>query len=262
MPANHKPASAIIALSVSDPSLKEQAADLAANLDLQLTTDTDNSYPLHLRLTDQRLEICQTAVDAPGPVFVDFTSPALDFRRRHGGGAKQQLARAIGIKGSRKPLVLDATAGLGRDSFILAALGCRVIMVERNPIIAALLEDGLRRARLDQQIGPWVEERMQLIADNFIDLANSATLPEPPETIYLDPMFPARTKKALVKKEMRFVQELVGKDEDAPQLLEAALKTAQSRVTVKRPKLAEPIEGPKPNFTISGRSSRFDVYLV
>ena len=79
-------------------------------------------------------------------LYVDFLSDALNYRRQHGGGIKQALARAVGIKPGIRPSILDATAGLGQDSFLMATLGCKVTMVERSPLIAALLYDGLERA--------------------------------------------------------------------------------------------------------------------
>ncbi|MGL9773657.1 MAG: class I SAM-dependent methyltransferase [Sodalis sp. (in: enterobacteria)] len=60
-------------------------------------------------------------------------------------GAVKAVAKAVGIKGQGLPDVVDATAGLGRDAFVLACLGCRVQMFERHPVMAALLKNGLRR---------------------------------------------------------------------------------------------------------------------
>ena len=45
--------------------------------------------------------------------------------------------------------MLDATAGLGRDAFVLASLGCQVTLIERVPAVAALLENGIERALLN-----------------------------------------------------------------------------------------------------------------
>jgi 16S rRNA (guanine1516-N2)-methyltransferase len=65
-------------------------------------------------------------------IFIDFASAANTYRRLHGGGNGQPLARAIGLKTYGLPLVvIDATAGLGQDSFVLASLGCHVTMIER-----------------------------------------------------------------------------------------------------------------------------------
>ena len=153
--------------------------------------------------------------------------------------------------------MLDATAGLGRDSFMLASMGCHVHMMERSAIVAALLKDGIRRAKnipdLTDIIG-----RITLTASNSYSLTS---LPFPPDVIYLDPMYPHRTKSALVKKEMRLVRALVGDDHDASELLSWALSNKTERVVVKRPKgAAKLLESPLPSFVIKSKNSRFDVY--
>lgn len=113
--------------------------------------------------------------------------------------------------------MVDATAGLGRDAFVLAALGCQVQMLERNPVVAALLDDGLRRGYLDAEIGPWLRERLTLL--HASSLTALVAIEPRPEVVYLDPMYPHRQKSALVKKEMRVFQSLVGADNDADGLL-------------------------------------------
>ncbi len=193
---------------------------------------------------------------------MDFAGGAAEHRRRFGGGRGQPLARAIGLKGGATPSVLDATAGLGRDAFVLACLGCKVHLLERSPIACALLQDGLKRAGNDPEIGAMVRERMTLsIGDALAFMLQISELARP-EVIYLDPMYPPRSKSAMVKKEMRVFHALIGKDEDAPALLETALKCARKRVVVKRPRLADAIAGPKPSMTIEGKNTRFDVYLI
>ncbi|MCK5323461.1 MAG: class I SAM-dependent methyltransferase, partial [Desulfobulbaceae bacterium] len=122
-----------------------------------------------LVLSCKRLELRLTGPDAPGPIYVDFTGGPVRYRREHGGGRRQPLARAVGLKHGLTPNVLDATAGLGRDAFVLACLGCRVQLIERSSILAALLEDGLRRAAADSNIKSIIIDRMVLIRDNSIE---------------------------------------------------------------------------------------------
>ncbi len=208
------------------------------------------------------MELRQSGAKAPGPVWIDFTGGKTDYRRRRGGGRKQTLVRAIGVKGKKQPTVLDATAGLGQDSFVLACQGCRVEMLERNPVIAALLEDGLRRAADDPDIGKLVREKMVLSrGDSLTELARIPP-DHRPQVVYLDPMFPHRSKSALVKKEMQILRALVGDDEDSDHLLTAALRIAQNRVVVKRPAFAPPLKGPKPHLVFKTKNNRFDVYLI
>ncbi|WP_136477845.1 class I SAM-dependent methyltransferase [Pseudomonas sp. DG56-2] len=204
------------------------------------------------------LQIQQLGPQAPGPVRVDFVEGAAAHRRVFGGGSGQMIAKAVGIAQGVRPQVLDATAGLGKDAFVLASLGCQMTLIERQPLVAALLEDGLARAAADAEVGPIVA-RMQLLTGNAIERMGSWQ-GEPPQVIYLDPMFPHRDKSALVKKEMRVFRPLVGDDLDAPALLEAALALASHRVVVKRPRKAPIIEGPKPSHSLEGKSSRYDIY--
>lgn len=211
-----------------------------------------------LQLGDDGLQLAELGPEAPGPVRVDFVEGGAAHRRRFGGGTGQMIAKAVGVQPGVRPRVLDATAGLGRDAFVLASLGCDIALIERQPLIAALLEDGLARAARDPEVAPIVAQ-MRLLTGNAVALMQAWT-GEPPQVIYLDPMFPHRDKSALVKKEMRLFRPLVGDDLDAPALLEAALALASHRVVVKRPRKAPCIDGPKPAYQLEGKSSRYDIY--
>jgi len=232
-----------------------QAEAWAQRLGLPLV---DEAAEFAVQLGADGLQIQQLGPQAPGPVRVDFVEGQAAHRRLYGGGNGQMIAKAVGIAQGVRPRVLDATAGLGKDAFVLASLGCEMTLIERQPLIAALLEDGLARARGDAEIGPIVAG-MQLLTGNAIERMR-AWEGEAPQVIYLDPMFPHRDKSALVKKEMRVFRPLVGDDLDAPALLEAALALATHRVVVKRPRKAPIIEGGKPSHSLEGKSSRYDIY--
>jgi 16S rRNA (guanine1516-N2)-methyltransferase len=236
------------------PHLAEAAADWAQRLGLPLEGDSEFA----LQLGEGGLQLVELGPQAPGPVKVDFVEGAVAHRRLFGGGSGQMIAKAVGVQAGVRPRVLDATAGLGRDAFVLASLGCRMTLIERQPLIAALLEDGLARAALDRDVAP-IAAQMQLLTGNAIELMR-AWQGEPPQVIYLDPMFPHRDKSALVKKEMRLFRPFVGDDLDAPALLEAALNLASHRVVVKRPRKAPLIDGAKPGYALEGKSSRYDIY--
>ena len=193
------------------------------------------------------------------PVRVDFLAKGVDYRRRFGGGFREPLARAVGVSGKHKPAVLDTTAGLGRDSFVLASLGCEVTMLERAPVMAALLADALERASQDLQVAPTIQ-RMRLVRGDAVDWLNDRQHPRH-EVIYIDPMFPTRRKSALVKGDMQLLHELVGTDQDVSELLTLALAQRTARVVVKRPRVGETTGERDPDFVLRGRSSRFDVYL-
>lgn len=199
-----------------------------------------------------------------GDILVDFCAGAAAHRRKYGGGKGQLIAKAVGVKSGIKPSVYDMTAGLGADSFVLASLGCQVTLLERNPIVHALLADGLARAnqfaeQQDEQLQQ-ILRRMHLLSGDSIDWLNASE--KQLDVIYLDPMFPERKKSASVKKEMQVFHELVGDDADAESLLDAALRAAPKRVVVKRPRIAPGIDGKEPSYRLEGKSSRYDVYAL
>ena len=152
--------------------------------------------------------------------------------------------------------MLDVTAGLGRDAFVLALLGCKVTMCERSRILCDVLQDGLQRAEKEA----WFRAlSLTLINIDAVDYLKNINIK--PDVIYIDPMFPEKTKSALVKKEMRVLREVVGDDKDAEELFTIALKQAKKRVVVKRARLAPAVTAHKPQIVFTGESSRFDVYI-
>lgn len=199
-------------------------------------------------------------------IRADFHGPTVTYRRNQGGGKGQMIAKAVGVRGGVHPWVLDATAGLGGDAFVLASLGCRMTLLERVPAVRALLEDGMVQARrfaADQEPGlAEVLDRMTLIEADSLNYLRKIPEEERPDVVYLDPMFPVRTKSAMVKKEMRVFHSLVGQDPDADGLLEAALSCARYRVVVKRPRIAPVLAGPPPSHVLEGKSNRYDVYTL
>lgn len=259
--AGGTPDIAEIAVSPAVPALAARAGDLARELGLPLLQPGTPSPALLLTLTEQRLELRQTGKNAATPLFVDFATGSLAFRRRQAGSRKEAVARAVGIRGADAPTVLDVTAGLGQDGFILASLGCRVHLVERSAVVAALLADGLRRGAMEPTLNAIIPARLRLTRGDGLEILASWQ-GERPQVVYLDPMYPQRGKSALARKEMRLLRLLVGDDQNSAGLLAAALAVATRRVVVKRPRLAPSLAGPPVAFTISGRSSRFDVYLI
>lgn len=243
------------------------AKALAEQLQVPIIFSFSKVFPVLLVVTKDGLQLQLTDDNAPGPIFVDFLSGALAHRRQYGGGKGQLIAKAVGVKSKETLTVLDVTAGLGRDAFVLALLGCNVWMCERSPVIHALLADGLHRAKK----APWFQAlSLTLIAEDSIALLEKLSqvsqcksdtdIPQP-DVIYCDPMFPDKTKSALVKKEMRVLRAVVGDDLDANVILEKALLVAKKRVVVKRAKLAPTLTDRIPDLVFKGKSSRFDVYF-
>lgn len=221
--------------------------------------DESSKYAAVLILDAEKISLQTLMNDTMGAVYVDFVSGAANHRRKFGGGKSQMLAKAIGLNKFKNPHVLDATAGLGRDAFVLACLGCKVDLVERSPIIFELLKDGLHRASQDLSISQITQNMSLTNADSCQYIENLVTKPD---VIYLDPMFPKRDKSALVKKEMRIFKEILGDDDDAEKLLDTSLTKAQKRVVVKRPRQSAYLNDKKPSFILEGKANRFDVYVL
>mgnify|MGYP001203286652 CR=1 FL=1 len=217
-----------------------------------------------LELVDQGLRLMPLIGTLHGAIRCDFEGTVATHRRKYGGGNGQDIAKAVGISGKCKPHVLDLTAGLGRDAFVLATLGCRVTMVERNPVVQELLKDGLARALsiADNRELETILARMNLVAlEAKCYLNGNANIPQP-DVIYLDPMYPESRKSAKVKKEMQAFKTLVGDDYDADHLLDLALGAARFRVVVKRPRKAPQLGNATPHFSLSGKSTRYDIYAL
>jgi 16S rRNA (guanine1516-N2)-methyltransferase len=246
-------------VTYSSATQHAQAEVLARQLGLRCQPIQATNTGLVLNLAPTHLEIRDFEQNAA--IHIDFITGTLAHRRQFGGGKNQPLARAIGIKPGSIPRVLDATAGLAKDAFVLATLGVPVIMLERSPFVAALIADAIHRAADDEAFSPLLQNGFELINVNAIDYLSGLTPENKPEVIYLDPMYPEKQKTALVKKNMRILQKLLGGDTDSEYLLSVARHKAFRRVVVKRPKTAGPIADMKPAFAIASKNTRYDVYL-
>ncbi|MEH6343702.1 MAG: class I SAM-dependent methyltransferase [Bermanella sp.] len=239
--------------------LLTRAQELAKRLNLVLRTSTSENSDLSLQLDDSGLSLLRPGDKSLGALKIDFNDGALTWRRNHGGGTGQAVAKAVGLKQKKNLSVLDATAGTGTDAFVLAALGCNVTLLERHPIVAALLEDALLRASLEPEVHA-ITEHMELHQGSSISFMEN--LPKDCfDVVFLDPMFPHTGKKAQVKKSMQYFRDMVGKDEDADDLLAPALKLASYRVVVKRPRKSPFLNQQKPSFSQEGKANRFDIYV-
>ncbi len=194
-----------------------------------------------------------------GQLRLDFAGGAVGYRFRHGHGRGHPLVKAAGFKKDRIPRVVDATAGLGRDSFLLASVGAEVVMLERSAEVHALLTDALARASAASPELAEVVARMTLVHGDAKE-----RLPElRPDVVIMDPMHPPRQNTALVKQEMRLLSGIVGADEDAHELMQVALASARERVVLKWPLRAAPLlELPKPSHQFTGKTVRYEVFLT
>lgn len=195
----------------------------------------------------------------PAPLRVDFVTGAVAHRLRFGGGRGQAIAKAMGLRNGKTPTIIDATAGLGRDAFLLASLGANVTLIERSDAMHGLLADGIARAAAEGGEFAEIIARMTLLNGDAKDLIPRLTA----DAILIDPMHPARGNSALVKQELRQVRDIVGSDDDALALMQVALDHARLRVVLKWPAKAEPMLGLRPcSHQILGKSTRYDVFMV
>lgn len=209
------------------------------------------------------VQLYQLGKKAPGPVSASFLQGKVKHRQQFGGGQGQMIAKAVGLKSGVRPMVLDATAGLGGDAFVLASLGCELTLLEASPWVAELLEAALIEAQGADELPDiqTVAQRMRLYKTDAITWLKQHD-ESVADVIYLDPMYPHRDKSALVKKEMRAFHELLGVADNNAELLAQALNKARYRVVVKRPRKGEAIAGPAPNLVLEGKSSRYDIYTI
>ncbi len=240
----------------------DSAVRLAAKTGLDLVSALPATTPFHLSFNNGRLELTENLSTKANrsTIFVDYLSGPAWFRYKYDRRINQPLAKAVGIKKGVRPTICDTTAGYGIDSFIFASLGCTVTMIERSPVIWALLDDGLKRAAADNRIGPTVISNIRLLRGNSLDLLEDMKMNF--ETIYMDPMYPPVKKSALNKRNMRVLRSLVGDDRDQEKLLEKSRGAAAGRVVVKRPAGAPEIKGPPVSFRVTGKNSRYDIYLT
>ncbi len=226
-------------------------------------------HPLHglrcgdgieLRFDVAGLGLVDLGEPKTAPVRVEFSAGAIQ-RRSRDSLRRQNLLRALGDCEA----VLDAAAGLGRDAFLMASAGKRVMMLERHFVVHALLADGLRRAGEDSDLAPIIS-RLSLEQADFLDWQARGRF----DAVYLDPMFPKPEKRARGKKGMVFLRRLLNQaaegrsreDSAESEMLPGALGMARRRVVVKRPSREGWMNERRPDFSYRGRLSRFDVYLA
>lgn len=190
---------------------------------------------------------------------IDFLSEKMRYRCQHASLRSELVARAMGARPEDRPSIVDATAGLGQDSFILAYLGFEITLIEKSPIIHEILDKALQNASKKL---PNIINRMHLVHNDAILWLKSLDHTNYPQIIYLDPMFPERKKSASVNKSMSSMHKIIENDDNCQELLGIALKTATQRVVIKRPRSAPKIIEHEVNFSLNGRTCRFDIYLT
>jgi 16S rRNA (guanine1516-N2)-methyltransferase len=238
-----------IAVCVKKGAQKDLANALAKKLDTQVTDAPGEQ--LTVLFDASGVSLCGYGLSYQG----DFSN--MLHRVTEGRLAHEMLVRAAKTTG-QKGKAVDATAGMGEDSFLLAAYGYEVTMYEQNPVIAALLKDALRRAAKQPALKD-IASRMHLVEGDSIVLWEKQL--DPVELIYLDPMFPERQKSGLINKKLQLIQKMEPPCGNEEQLFSAALQAASSRIIVKRPRKSPYLADKKPNYTLSGKAIRYDCYV-
>lgn len=168
----------------------------------------------------------------------------------------EMLAKAV--KTDQENLkAIDATAGMGEDSLLLAACGYQVTLYEQNPVIAILLKDALRRAKKNTVLKDIVS-RMQLVEGDSIEHLNKRL--DPVDVIYLDPMFPGRQKSGLINKKLQLIQKLEPPCSEETALFDAAMAAQPSKIIVKRPLKSPYLDERIPSYSLKGKAIRYDCY--
>ncbi|MBT8145999.1 MAG: class I SAM-dependent methyltransferase [Gammaproteobacteria bacterium] len=255
------------ALSYSDANSAnvDLATALAEELGLpvvQAEDLADSEFEFVLRYGEKGLELDSLQPGHLGPIRVDFEHPTFAYRVKDRVNS-QAITRAVGVKPGMLPEVLDATAGLGKDAYLLASAGCMTKLLENNNIVHALLRDGIKRASHSEDSR--VRETVAKMELSLISLKQFAESKPRYDVVYLDPMFPAKRKSARVKKDMFMLQKYFERMKNAKEeggLLSDAFTIARRRVVVKRPLRAPDMEEMAPTFRLTGRSSRYDVYVT
>lgn len=237
------------------PGYEEKAVNLSKKLDIELRFKSDDidmmdENNMFLMLDEEGLSLIKEGLTIRG----DFL--AMKKRLNAANLQHEMLVKVSKLKNvTTTPLAIDATAGLGEDSILLAASGYEVKMFERDKYIAALLEDAMERASQDEVLGPIVD-RMELVHGDSIEAMESGKIAA--DIVYLDPMFPARNKSGLIKKKFQLLQQLESPCEEGERLVKAALSLKPKKVIIKRPLKGEYLAGIKPNHSVSGRAIRYD----
>ncbi len=223
--------------------------------DLQIQEFNRKLAETGLSLKDNGEGLCLT--DGELSIMADFRD--MLPRLKQSNLQREMLVKAARIKGQEMPQTLvDATAGFGEDSLILAAAGFQVRLYEFDEIIAVLLQDCMDRASRIPELEEAVS-RMELICGDSVQ--GLKQLDYKPDIVLLDPMFPARQKSALIKKKFQLIQRLESPCSTEEELLEAAIAADPKRIVIKRPLKGPHLAGRKPSYSLEGKAIRYDCFV-
>lgn len=240
--------------------LPDTPADLPGVRVGSLKQACEQQLPLVLGWFEGRLAL-KSSEGKESPLAVDFSSGKQGYRLAADRVRHERLIKALGGMPTKPLSVIDGTGGLGRDALVMAQAGFHVVIIERSPIIHALLADGITRLAGEDRV---LAGRLTLHYADSLDWLTAPLNDNNFFAVYLDPMFPARQKSAAIKKDLLWLQQLqsVPQESESEQLLIAARVRATKRVVVKRPLRALPLAQQTPSYVLAGKAVRFDVYLM
>ena len=247
-----------IILLVGQGGDPEKAKQISKKLTIEIVIGDDNTKikdfsGLILKLNEDGLSL----VSKNMKLYGDFTK--MTKRLKHNNLQREFLVHAAKIKGKTTDLkAIDATAGLGEDSIILAAYGFSVSLYENNPIIAELLKDALERAKQNPELKDIASRMVVFEEDSIIAMTK---LKYKPDIILLDPMFPERTKSALIKKKFQILHKIEKPCTDEEEMLNSAIKANPHKIIIKRPLKGDYLAGIKPDYSLNGKAIRYDCII-
>lgn len=234
---------------------KEKAFLLSGKIGADYIEEKNDEALLVLKVSEAGLTLCKDKMELQADLSEMIP------RLKQSNLEKEMLVKAFKIKGRKYLRIIDATAGFGEDSIILAAAGHEMTMFEYNPVIFELLSDALKRAKEDTRLESIVS-RMHLFNENSVDaMREYAKEGIEYDAILLDPMFPERQKSASVKKKFQIIHDIEAPCSTEEELLEAALSLNVKKVVVKRPSKGEYLAGKKPDYSVEGKAVRYDVFI-
>jgi len=229
-----------------------KAKEIAEKLNIPFVNEKPSS--LHLFLEKG----CLSLTDGQNSICGDFSK--LLRRVKPNNINTEFMVKAAKIKGlTDTPTAVDATAGLGEDSFLLAGAGYNVILFERDPIISALLQNTIERALANPEISE-IAGRMTAITGDSIEELNKLSFT--PDLVLLDPMFPERNNSALVKKKFQLIHHLEAPCDQEQELLSAAINANPRRILIKRPLKGSFLADKKPSYSLKGKAIRLDCIVL
>ena len=242
-----------VSILVKDNLYFEKAKKLAEKLHSEIITEYNSESNLVLQYDKDGLSL----VSGNMKLYQDFTK--IIRRIKQSNLEKELLIHAAKIKGKKQDLIaIDATAGMGEDSMLLSAYGFKVNLYEKNPIIVELLKDAIDRAKQIPELKEIVSRMKVFEEDSIISMQNLDYIPD---VILLDPMFPERTKSALIKKKFQILHQIETPCTNEKELLASAIKAKPKKIVIKRPLKGEFLAGVKPSYSVKGNSIRYDCII-